>query len=395
MSDLTDQAAAARIAFDRIGIPAGELLTISTSLGEASGRTGDIALLDIALDDVPHDDLAQLVKQSLKLAAVRLPFLPERFGDFDRVLFDAGFVRMAPRHDPWGLRGRTTYLRSDLVTDIGHLGEPTGGIVSMTTLGSNGRFGNQMFQWAFLKLYALRTNCRVQAGYWIGTELYGAHAEPSYPKRQRQVFTEFGGIERALWYLDEPPINSDFHGFFQEIPASWRRHKKLFQLMFRPHPDVARPIEQWLADHVPAGATTIGIHIRRGDYLIYDHQRVPWFRPIPIEWYRSLLERLWPTVERPVLILATDEPGLARDFADYAPLVLPAAELVENALQFFPDFHALCRADILTVINSSFSHMAGLLGGDGQRCYIPDMAKGEFVAYAPWLDDGYWERFEA
>jgi hypothetical protein len=389
---LTD---AAQALFDRIGIPAGPVLNLAADGSAPAELPGDAVLLDISTGDVSLDELTKLIERSPALACLRLPDADGRQSDFDRVLFDAGFLRIGPRHDPWPHRERTSYLRSELVTDLDWLGEPTGGVVSMSTLGSNGRFGNQLFQWAFLKLYGLRSNCRVQTGYWVGNDLYNARAEPAYPKLRRQVFLEFNGIERTLWYMSEPPINLDFHGFFQEISPKWRRHKKLFQLLFKPHAELTEPIEGWLAAHIPAGSTTVGIHIRRGDYLVYDHQKAPWFRPIPVEWYRDLLQRLWPTLERPALIFASDEPGLVQQFQDFNPVVLPARELVDKAISFFPDFHALCRCDVLTVINSSFSHMAGLLGADGQRRFIPNMDAGAFEPYEPWNDDSFWERFGA
>jgi hypothetical protein len=423
MSDLNDLAflASARMALKRIGASSERLLRVRpapdgltgevaliaedrcqseaslaaaswTALAEATGRVG---LVDVTLDDPNISQLADFADRVPTLALLRLALAPARQSEADRAMFDVGFVRLAMSQDPWPIAGLTSYLRSDLVTDLHQLGEPTGGVVSMSTLGSNGRFGNQLFQWAFLKLYALRSNCHVQSGRWIGNQIYDAYAAPSDPALRRQVFIEFTGIERTLWLMDEPPVNLDFQGFFQELPISWRRHKALFRLLFRPKPAISRPIDLWLAQNLPPESTTVGIHIRRGDYLAYDHQRIPWFRPIPLEWYRALLSRVWPTLERPSLILATDEASLVRDFHDYNPIVLPAPLLADEAIQYFPDFHALSRCHLLTVTNSSFSRMAALQAHDSQRRFLPNMATGVFEPYDPWTDDAFWERFES
>lgn len=383
------------LSFETIGaepsatIQVGKLGGVGDSL---AGRAAAIGLLDLdRLGDV--DDVAALVRSLPSVALVRLPLDADQVSTADLCLFDVGFVRLSAVHDLWPTAGRTTYLRSDRLVGLDQIGEPTGGVVSMATLGSYGRFGNQLFQWAFLKLYAIRSNCRVQGGSWIGNQLYGAQAESPDPTLPRQIFIEFTGVERTLWYMREPQINIDFQGFFQEIPSSWRRHKQLFRLLFQPTPAIAQPIDQWLHDHVPAGSTLVGLHIRRGDYLVYDHVQFPWFRPIPIEWYRTLLDKIWPTLERPVLIFASDEAMLIRHFHDYKPLMLPAPLLADPSIQYFPDFHALSRCDVLTVINSSFSRMASLLGADARRFFLPNMSASAFEPYDPWEDDAFWERF--
>ena len=46
------------------------------------------------------------------------------------------------------------------------------GDVTMTSLGRNGGFGNQLFQYAYVKLYALRHGLTAKFPYWQGRELY-------------------------------------------------------------------------------------------------------------------------------------------------------------------------------------------------------------------------------
>src|SRR6516162_4776310 len=44
--------------------------------------------------------------------------------------------------------------------------------VTMRTLGQNGRFGNQIFQYAYLRLYAEACGAQIETGDWIGRDMF-------------------------------------------------------------------------------------------------------------------------------------------------------------------------------------------------------------------------------
>jgi hypothetical protein len=265
----------------------------------------------------------------------------------------------------------------------------------MQTLGQNGRFANQLWQYAFLWFYGLRNNCRVQTPRWIGNMLYGIKAEPPDPSFARQAFTVFTGVERHLWTMTDPPVNLDFFGYFQEIPVSWRRHRQLLRRLFTPQSMFDELIERWIQRTLPNDTPLVGIHVRRGDYPYFDHSVMPWFRPIPTEWYDAFLGELWPTLDRPTLFLATDEPtAIAPHFASYDPVIPPSPELAIPELGFLPDFSCMQRCSILAIGNSSFSRMAAMLADDSQIVYLPNMKTQRFERYTPWLDEDFWLRFD-
>lgn len=403
----------------------GKILLVSNSSGPAAGRLELRALQpdyeplahSVALERIVEDlaahaelrtsidiadfaeatslsDLVTLADAITGLKVIRLLLEPQQISEADRRFFDIGFIRIRADRNPWAGDGSTAYIRSTLIEDLDLLGEATGGVVAMSTLGSWGRFANQLFQYVFMKLYGLRSNATPQFFPWVGKDLYGADAPVPQPGLVVQAFPEFNGIERYLWNTSEPPINVDFAGFFQELPLTWSHHRVLIRRLLRAASIYSDPIDTWLSAARPAGSTLIGIHIRRGDYGNFDHTKMPWFQFIPIEWYLDLLDQLWPSVESPHLLFASDEPNLSLRFRDYKPLRVPAAGLISPHISYFGDFHALSRCDMLTVINSSYSRMAALLADDKQVRFIPDIVEKRFVPYDPWEDENFWQRFE-
>jgi hypothetical protein len=52
----------------------------------------------------------------------------------------------------------------------------------MSSTGQLGRFGNQLFQYAFLRLCAEKSGARVECPAWVGQTLFG-HQDPTISKR--------------------------------------------------------------------------------------------------------------------------------------------------------------------------------------------------------------------
>lgn len=54
--------------------------------------------------------------------------------------------------------------------------------VTMRTLGQNGRFANQLFQYAFLRFYAREHGLDVQVPAWEGKKLGGFNLQVQHPQ---------------------------------------------------------------------------------------------------------------------------------------------------------------------------------------------------------------------
>ena len=304
-----------------------------------------------------------------------------------RCLFESGFLPARSQDDESAL-----YVRSDLVLDPSLLSPGGKDAISMTALGRTGRFGNQLFQYAFLKLYALRNGLTLKVPPWQGEELFGLSDSRSREGELHELaFEAFDNDDVVLWEMDDPPRNVNFFGFFQEFPVSFKPHRAFLRRLFSLHDSKTRGILEDARNRLRSqGRTLVVVHIRRGDYVKLD---TPETRIVPVAWYRDLLTTLLPQLDNPVVAVATDGGTSIRDqFADF-PLLAADYFSAPGLVEFWPDFFALREADVQLLCNSSFSRMAALLAEGGQRCFLPDFGEGRFIAYNPWEETNFWSRF--
>lgn len=309
-------------------------------------------------------------------------------------LFDAGFVASKETRDENYFI--SPFIRSDDVSDLNSIGGHKRGLIAMSALGENGRFSNQLFQYAFIYFYGLRHGLEVLTPPWAGTQLFGVsdHWNEDHSLGQLQFFA-FDDDDLALWDLDFPPINFDAWGYFQEIPECWRSHRNLLRKRLKLTDDLARPLENWLGDLTEnATRPLIAIHVRRGDYISLQHQGLPWYRLVPESWYINWLEEIWPKLANPLLYIATDDPeGVIPKFEKFAPISLANAAVNIRLPEQVIDFEVLRRANFVAIANSSFSRMAGILGENNPVCVLPDFELNRFIPYEPWLDSKFWSKF--
>jgi len=241
-------------------------------------------------------------------------------------------------------------------------------------LGLDGRLGNQMLQYGFLRLYAERHGLTLETPRWIGRALFDLDDPPPGPPlpRRDEADIDLSG-DRTGRYR-----NHDVSGYFCGDPGGWADDRDRFRALFRPGRHAA-PITQTALERLGVGRRTIvAIHLRRGDF--------GWgrFWIAPEQWYLRWLERLWPTLADPLLYIATDAPKSAPAFAAYRPLTASDLPAAPAGIEFFPDFQILTNADILATSNSSFSGVAALLNTRARSIVRPDRMLQAMVPHAPW-----------
>lgn len=252
--------------------------------------------------------------------------------------------------------------------------------LASTVLGLNGRFGNQLLQYGALRLYAARHGLTLEVPPWLGRHLYD-HDDPLPGPALPRVAEAEGEAAVTASLRGEPATvlaDRDVSGYFCGDTTPLAPFKEEFRALFTPGRHLQPYADAVLGRLRDAGRTVVALHLRRGDF--------GWgrFWIAPASWYLRWLETVWPTLDRPILFIATDDPAQVRAFAAYRPVTgRDLAEPIAGA-EFFTDFHVLCHADRVAISNSSFSFVATMLNRNAGGFHRPDPTRQALVPYDPW-----------
>ena len=292
----------------------------------------------------------------------------------DEFLEKYGFHRVAtttPIHPSWG---DAIYVKKPAITS------------SVLGMENMGRLGNQVFLYAFLRMYAREHNLRVETPAWIGQYLFG-HNDASISQPLPQIGEQaqpYKLLESAILNAPEPLKNVDFHGYFQFHTQYHAQHNEYFQSLFKPVPEVESKVREALNCLRSKGKTVVGLHLRRGDYRSV-HTVVPYLTVAPSGWYKEWLDGLWETLDEPVLFIASDEvETVIGDFAEYHPITVKDLGVEMPEAPFYPDFYILSQCDVLAISNSTFSFAAAMLNERCKFFFRPHLQKQKLIPFDPW-----------
>ncbi len=258
---------------------------------------------------------------------------------------------------------------------------PEPGVLTMSSLGVNGRFGNQLFQYAFLRVLARHHDLPVWTSPWLGQKLFGLKDPPVAMKLPR--IYESRDLTESVFpqiLFDEPLVNRDIWGFYQFSTRRYAPHREFIRSLYRPVPAIAEPLVKGLAGLTRGGKRSLVVlHVRRGDFTGKQ------FFAAPSSWYRAVLENVWPALNDPLLYIASDEPEkVLPEFQDYAPVTQKDLGVEVPGATFYPDFWVMTQADVLGISNSSYSFFASLLAERGRGFYRPHLYQQALIPYDPW-----------
>ena len=130
-------------------------------------------------------------------------------------------------------------------------------VLTMSSIGQLGRFANQIFQYAFLRICAEKSGARVECPAWIGQTLFG-HQDAPISKRLPPAIELKRDVEQGLFdvvpalipyiekladakslrvgsdALDTGLVNVDLWGFFQFHTRYLKPHQQYFRSLFQP-----------------------------------------------------------------------------------------------------------------------------------------------------------------
>jgi len=289
----------------------------------------------------------------------------------DEFLGIYGFERKAtttPYHRSWG---DGFYVKMQIHSDKS--------IITMSTLGKNGRFANQLFQYAFLKIYAKKHNLEVRTPPWIGQYLFG-HKDPPISGSLPEFKETTNELADAIIPNAKRKFeNVDFWGYFQYHTSYYAPDKEYFRSLFKSVPEIEKQMNRAVSHLRSKGKTVVGMHLRRGDY------GRGCFFVAPSKWYKNWLQDLWSKLDEPVLFIASDEPEkVLDDFAQYNPITTKQLCINLPKAEFYPDFYILSKCDIVSISNSSFSFVACMLNEQGRLFYRPRLSAEALIPFDPW-----------
>ncbi|CAN8075017.1 unnamed protein product [Agarophyton chilense] len=295
--------------------------------------------------------------------------------------------------------------------------------LTMTCFGELGRFGNQVLQYMFLRVYAERhAISEIQLPPWVGAALFGLRDAPV--QRALPPVVEFRDtLANSTFTTDlldyvtnanpnfhvpqlEPSClqpgpradasrvhNVDVWGWFQWHSSHFAPYKQLIRSIFRPVPQISSHFEdvfsQQLRFRGGKRRTVVGVHLRMGDYKNIAASSFGYCAPTA--WYLQWLEKIWPTLDNPVLFVASDDLGaVLDDFAAYEPLTANdigmklTGDMKKLKAGFFPDWYGLTQCDVLAISNSTFSFSACLMNERKGARFFRAHYSGVMEAMDPW-----------
>lgn len=249
------------------------------------------------------------------------------------------------------------------------------------TLGKNGRFGNQIFQYAFLKIYAQQHNLNIETPSWIGQYLFG-HQDPPISQKLTQFPEKKGRVEFSQSRVLNSPAplkNVDLWGYFQYHTSYYAQYKDYLYSLFKPLPEIETELQKALNILGSKDKTVVGIHLRP---IKYDQK---FFYITPSDRYKEQLKEIWETLQEPVLFIASDDlDTVINDFGEYNPVTVKDLNIELPKANYYPDFYILTQLDVVAISNSSFSFVPSMLNERAKFFCRPSLLNNKIIPFDPW-----------
>lgn len=295
-------------------------------------------------------------------------------GELEGFMVKAGFNRAAmvtPWHPTWG--------------DAFYVRKP---VVAMSTLGKNGRFANQLFQYMFLRLVARRQGALVQTPAWVGRELFGcdepapvlAMPEWKEPVDELSAADAFRGCEWTSHFRESAPDfrSRDYWGYFMGHTADLAPDRAFIRSLFRFDPEFAQVAGRRLAKLRARRQRILAVHLRRGDY------GYGYFFRAPCVWYEQWLRRSgFDPAEWLIYVCSETASPYLKRFAGYQTADASCLGGTPGVAAYL-DFYVLTQADYVLTANSSFSFMAAMLNERARGFARPCAQQEALVEFDPW-----------
>ena len=236
-------------------------------------------------------------------------------------------------------------------------------MISFSKLGNYGRLGNQLFQYAFLRVTAKRLKTTFFCPAWEGDQIFDLKDDEIRAVAPQGIVHHFdsapeaGYCPRALEITD----HSEIQGFFQS--NKYYPDKALVRSWYSFRPEIVRSVESLFRQSLLENAVSISLRLDKD----YANTR-EYFPLYPPSYYRRGLERA--AVAGPLLVFA-DRPDLAKMYAASIPV---SNYILVEGLNPHQQLYLMtrCRANVIT--NSTFAWWGAWLNLRNDRIIVAPSA---------------------
>ena len=368
----------------QVEVPARKLDTL---LAEVGLRPGDFNFLNIDVQGAElmvlrgAENLLNYIEAiNTEVNLVELYSGSALLPDIELFLASKGLYRAAmvtPAHPSWG--------------DAFYLRKP---VVSMTSLGQNGQFGNQIIQYIFLRLVAKRRDAIVQTPPWIGQELFGFDdpvpvlqfpywvdpAMTNWSKSiiESQIIQDWHDFLRKDINIVPAFTSTDFIGFFTNNSSDYAYEKDFIRGLFRFLPRFEEDSQKKLNSLKAVRRKVLAVHLRRGDFG-YDH-----FYRAPCVWYERWIQEKGFNPDEWLIYICSETPEPYQNrFKGFR--VMSGLDFETDAkLAPYLDFYIMTKADYILASNSSFSFVPAMLNDVAEGFARPNIELEGLENFDPW-----------
>lgn len=270
-------------------------------------------------------------------------------------------------------------------------------MLAFNQIGSLGRLGNQMFEYAAVRGIAAKHNYEwsIPPFHLTGIENYSLHKcfkLESVKEQNLQVRDDFSYVQERFFHFDEElfdecPDNVSLHGFFQS-EKYFKHISDQIRKDFTFHDEHLIPCQEFMDDL--KDQQPIMLHVRRGDPNLVDPRGFKWSytqcgdqHPVqPIEYYERALSKF--DDSQPVIVFS-DSPEWVKEqefFSSDRFLVSePQEKYGDGSYTPYSDLCLMSLCSHAIIANSSLSWWgAWLISNENKKVIAPKMWFGP--AYA-------------
>ncbi len=217
-------------------------------------------------------------------------------------------------------------------------------MISFTKLGNYGRLGNQLFQYAFLRVTAQRLKTQFFCPKWDGDDIFYLEDEGERVSTTSGIIHYFDSKPEAGFLPEALSIaeHTEIQGYFQS--EKYYPDKQAVRNWYTFKEEIITEVKKLYGDILLSDCVSFSLRIDT------DYNNIREYLPLyPISYYQKSLSVIKP---KGYILVFADRPDLARDF--FYPLRDYKMIFIDN-LNAFQQMYLMtqCRANVIT--NSTFA----------------------------------------